>query len=82
MSGDGCSEDCKIEEGFECSGGSLTSPDYCVDATPLDFTMTVVPRNPYKFYLEFNKDLSQDSISLLDSAEGVFSVQMTRLNTS
>ena len=58
MGGDGCSEDCKIEEGFECSGGSSTSPDYCIDTTPLEYKVSKVPRISYSFYIEFNKDLS------------------------
>ena len=37
VDGDGCSSDCKIEENFECKGGSSTSPDLCFDARPPTF---------------------------------------------
>jgi len=30
LSGDGCSEDCVVENGWNCSGGSLTSKSTCV----------------------------------------------------
>ncbi|CAI2359943.1 unnamed protein product [Moneuplotes crassus] len=29
QSGDGCDENCKVESGWECTGGSLTSPSIC-----------------------------------------------------
>ncbi|CAG9327429.1 unnamed protein product [Blepharisma stoltei] len=32
--GDGCSENCTIETGWTCSGGSISSPDICKDITP------------------------------------------------
>ena len=31
VSGDGCSNDCQIERGWRCSGGSHTSPDVCTE---------------------------------------------------
>ena len=27
--GDGCSSQCRVETGFECSGGNVTSKDVC-----------------------------------------------------
>ena len=29
IGGDGCSQDCKLEEGFVCTGGSASKPDKC-----------------------------------------------------
>jgi cysteine-rich repeat protein len=29
VNGDGCSDQCIVEEGWECTGGSPTNPDYC-----------------------------------------------------
>ena len=29
VSGDGCSHNCTIEEGYNCSGGSALGPDTC-----------------------------------------------------
>ncbi|CAI2374547.1 unnamed protein product [Moneuplotes crassus] len=29
LEGDGCSRDCKVEEGYSCEGGGLDSPDIC-----------------------------------------------------
>jgi cysteine-rich repeat protein len=34
LSGDGCSSNCEIENGWECSGGSLISQDECIDVVP------------------------------------------------
>ena len=31
IDGDGCSKDCKVEEGFNCEGGSIYSEDICKD---------------------------------------------------
>lgn len=31
LSGDGCSLDCVVEEGFTCTGGSPTTADVCTD---------------------------------------------------
>lgn len=33
QSGDGCSEDCRVEPGYVCTGGSLTSNDACQKAS-------------------------------------------------
>ena len=30
LSGDGCSSDCKIEDNYNCSGGSFSTPDVCI----------------------------------------------------
>lgn len=35
--GDGCTFNCKIEVGFECSGGNLTNPDVCEDKRPIRY---------------------------------------------
>lgn len=32
--GDGCSSDCKIEEGYTCRGGSPSNPDNCLIYNP------------------------------------------------
>ena len=32
--GDGCSDECMIEQGFQCMGGSDSFPDFC---TPYNF---------------------------------------------
>ena len=29
VSGDGCSDICEIEEYYTCTGGTMSSPDYC-----------------------------------------------------
>jgi len=30
FSGDGCTADCKVEDGYICYGGTWTSPDVCI----------------------------------------------------
>ena len=42
IDGDGCSSDCQVEEGFQCSGGSPQSPDLCMDATALEYDILYV----------------------------------------
>ncbi len=49
LDNDGCNGFCLLEPGFECTGGSPTSPDVCVDIEPpeiilgeVDNTLTVV----------------------------------------
>ncbi len=43
--GDGCSNDCKVESGWTCTGGSSTSSSVCMTGTPdrtyLEMTGTV-----------------------------------------
>ena len=61
VDGDGCSSTCQIEEGFQCSGGSPSSPDQCMDESPLEFEILYVYDQPYDFKVVFTKQLSQES---------------------
>ena len=49
VDGDGCSSECKVEENFECSGGTPTSPDKCIDASPLTFKLTELYEEEYLY---------------------------------
>jgi len=50
--GDGCSEECKIESGFACTGGDPDSPDTCkYTITPQPVIKKITPKN--EFYIGF-----------------------------
>ena len=34
VSGDGCDENCKVENGYDCKGGGIENPDLCLDIVP------------------------------------------------
>ena len=34
ISGDGCSSDCMVEENYFCQGGTIESPDICLETVP------------------------------------------------
>jgi hypothetical protein len=37
IDGDGCSFDCKVESGWICIGGGISSPDICTDRNPIRY---------------------------------------------
>ena len=59
IDGDGCSKDCTVEENFVCKGGSLTSPDICVNAAPVTFSIKELSADDgvFMFRIDFSKKL-------------------------
>ena len=55
IDGDGCSKDCKIEEGYVCSGGSVDSPDKCINMSPLTMNLRYIYDQGYFFKIDFNR---------------------------
>ena len=54
--GDGCSKECKIEEGFHCQGGGTNTKDICKD-----IKSPILSINPYKNRdFDFYFDLSEN----------------------
>ena len=51
VDGDGCSKECKIEEGFVCRGGNSTNMDSCLDvkSPTLDINPRLSTTNKYSF---------------------------------
>ena len=63
LDGDGCSKDCKIEEGFICRGGNSTNKDACLDVKPptLEINTRLSIENQFSFdFSEPLKILSTD----------------------
>ena len=63
--GDGCSKECKVEQGYLCMGGGKTSQDICVDAGPMTFELKEVwvDVGLYEYQIQFNKRLSNRTIA-------------------
>ena len=40
VDGDGCTYDCKLEDGFTCAGGSPNTKDACTNSLPANVTFT------------------------------------------
>ena len=55
-SGDGCSPTCRIESGYICSGGNITSRDTCTAIPTQLYNLTVTDLND--LLLEFEKDVT------------------------
>jgi len=67
FSGDGCSEFCEIEEGFECSRGNETSPGSCSPTLgPECVILTLDETLLITVVCERNVTLLQDLNSLLE----------------
>ena len=73
IDGDGCDAQCKVESGYECTGGGPKTIDSCANVVELDFQ--VILRDPldslYDFLIEFNKALSQESLTTIQESFGV-----------
>lgn len=64
LSGDGCSHKCKVEKGWVCTGGSLTSKDTCTRTIAAPTVKLEEPVLDFeKIYLEFSTDMKNDDIS-------------------
>ena len=57
--GDGCSNLCKIEEGFICQGGNTTNPDKCKDIFPPALISKITPI------------INQENIFLFEASEEI-----------
>lgn len=56
ISGDGCSKTCKIETGWNCTGGSSTSPDTCTNVqNPTPSIALINSQN--QVYVTFDKEV-------------------------
>jgi cysteine-rich repeat protein len=58
--GDGCSTDCKIEDGWECSGGNDFTKDTCISVTGPTPIVTLDPKNPTRVVISFTKKISNE----------------------
>ncbi|KAL4467512.1 hypothetical protein ABPG72_004580 [Tetrahymena utriculariae] len=56
--GDGCSSNCKIEDGWKCSGGTAASPDVCQNIAPIIMVLSSqnVDNGPI-VTINFNKNI-------------------------
>ena len=57
VSGDGCSSECQIEQGYICTGGSSTSADKCWDITPPMLTLIPNPQSTLVNHFQLSKPL-------------------------
>ena len=62
QSGDGCSSQCEVENGFACSGGLASVPDQCVDILPPVVT-EVTMMDPQRVSLRFSEPVNFSTAS-------------------
>ncbi len=75
--GDGCSEECKIEPGFACEGGSPDSSDTCYyTILPQPVIKKVTPKN--EFYIGFSQKIKTSISKSLTSKDFVISMKPSR----
>ena len=55
---DGCSGECRVEEGFRCQGGNPTQKDNCKDIKSPTLSVSLTPTDTYKYIFGF--DFSED----------------------
>ena len=67
--GDGCDQECRVEEGFLCAGGSLTSPDRCRGTVRPTFRISHLDAENSFLVLKFDMPVSRenDDISFRDA---------------
>ena len=59
-SGDGCSGDCKVEEGYSCTGGSEMMPDVCIDIRRPKASIAYIS-NKFEVKIQFDKAVSNNN---------------------
>lgn len=86
VDGDGCNYKCQTEAGFQCKGGTPTSPDVCANkVAPVASAKTFIARpNIIKIY--FTKEVKTEKSEILSSIidcriEGFTSEEFTYLIT-
>ena len=62
QSGDGCSSQCEVENGFACSGGLASVPDQCLDILPPVVT-EVTMMDPQRVSLRFSEPVNFSTAS-------------------
>mmetsp|Transcript_16240 Transcript_16240/g.13843 ORF Transcript_16240/g.13843 Transcript_16240/m.13843 type:complete len:204 (-) Transcript_16240:1690-2301(-) len=55
--GDGCDDECRVEEGWSCEGGDETSPDYCVSLSGPALIIETDHKNPEIVILKFDREI-------------------------
>ena len=57
INGDGCSNKCRTEEGFNCQGGGSTTPDQCKDSVSPHISVNLSPtfNTKFKYYFELSE---------------------------
>ena len=53
--GDGCDQECRVEEGFICTGGSIISPDKCRDTVKPKYMITLLDAENSFLVIYFDK---------------------------
>ena len=56
--GDGCSEECKVETNWTCSGGSLTSQDTCSRTDTAKITLSIADEDFEEVLLSFDRTMA------------------------
>ncbi len=56
VSGDGCNSKCRIEAGYNCTGGGALSPDTCIDVKNPTPSISLINSKNY-IYIEFDEEV-------------------------
>ena len=70
INGDGCDVECKIEEGYLCAGGTLTSPDICRDIIRPTFKLLLVDPLTHRLLAQFDKPVRRN-LSTVDFKDAI-----------
>lgn len=68
VNGDGCSNDCKVETGYTCTGGSPNSPDSCTKVLPTAISFTATGQSHIYGKIVLNIKLNYLPQALIQSA--------------
>ncbi|CAI2379520.1 unnamed protein product [Moneuplotes crassus] len=82
LSGDGCSEQCQVESGFECSGGSISSSDICTKICQVENCVQCKEDDENKCIVCENGSSMQDDLTCLKSNVTVEVKQMGQTTTA
>lgn len=66
--GDGCSSTCKVEEGFNCTGGGPYSPDLCLDVRRPTAEINLISSEFY-VYIAFDEEVLINGVLSIDNTD-------------